>query len=440
MRILSSIVIGCFVSIIGHCQSTTLAECIDMGISRNLAVDNARIGISQGHAGVSQSRAKLLPVIQGVAQFTDYLRSPVNVTTGTLLGNEFPDSPTWQTIKSTQYNSNAGVQLTAPLYNQTILAAIDVARTVEEIKSLSYELAVESLTMQIGKVYYLAQTSKEQLRLTGINMCRMDELCVITDALYEQGMVMDVDKNRVNINRKMLEAEREVTHTLYQQQLNMLRYLMNLDMDAPLDVVPMPESFEPVIIGNASDELPEIMLAYKQKELIDCRIKSVRAGFMPTLTFTGYAGGVGYSEKLSQFADNWFANCFIGVSLRIPLFEANSKRLQIRQLRYDAEQAENSIAMLRKQIDKNYADAVLQLRKSIEIVGTQTECRKQAESVYIVTEEQYKEGIASMTALLQDDMQLRSAQSACIQAVCQSKLAQLELLRLTGCLDKLSEQ
>ena len=418
-------------------QPMTLAECVNLGISHNLQLSNARIGIEKGHLGVTQNRSRLLPMIQGVAQFTDYLKSPVNVTTGTLLDKDFPDDPTWQTIKSMKYQSNAGILLNVPIYNQTILSSIDVAKTVESIQGLSYEKAKEELTMQIGKVYYLSQTSKEQLRLTNQNLSRMEELCEITEALYGQGVVMEVDLNRVRINRQMLQTERAMQHTLHEQQLNMLRYLLDMAVDSPLDVMPMESSFVPIAIESASSQLPELLLAEKQRLLIDQQIKAVKAGYLPTLSLTGYAGGLGYNEKFHQFTDHWFGNCYLGVSLRVPIFEANSKHLKIRQYRYDAQKAQNNIDLLRKQIDRSYADAILQMNRNLEIVRTQNECRKQAEEVYQIAEVQYKEGVASMTALLQDDMQLRSAQSSCLQAVCQCKLAQLDLLRLSGRLGEL---
>ncbi|MGM9727083.1 MAG: TolC family protein [Prevotella sp.] len=435
MRITVTLLMCCIASINSRGQTKTLDECIDIGIANNLTIGNARIGMSKGRTRVSQSRSKFLPTVQGVVQFTDYLKSPVNVTTGTLLGNDFPDDPTWQTIKSTKYNTNAGIQLTLPIYNQALLAAIDVSRTVESIYSLSYEKAVDDLTMQIAKVYYMAQTSKEHLRLTDLNISRMEELCKITEALYAEGVVMEVDLSRVRINCKMLQTERQTAHTLHQQQLNMLRYLMDLPTGEALDVTPMEETLEKYHVSEASYLLTEMKLANKQQELIDRRIKSVRASYLPSLSLTGYAGGLGYNEKFHQFADNWFGNCFVGVSLRVPLFEANQRKLQIRQYKYDAEKAANNMQLMRRQIDKGYADALLQLERNMEIAKTQKECRHQAETVYGVTEEQYKEGVASMTSLLQDDMQLRSAQSAYIQAICQCKLAQLELRRLEGKLE-----
>lgn len=437
MKQIATFIIFCVVAVICHGQTMTLAECVSMGISRNLQLANARIGLEKAHLGVTQNRSRLLPMIQGVAQFTDYLKSPVNVTTGVLLDKDFPNDPTWQTIKSMKYQSNAGILLNVPIYNQTLLSSIDVAKTVASLKNLSCEKAKEELTLQIGKVYYMVQTSKEQLRLTDLNILRMVELCKITEALYGQGVVMEVDLNRVRINLQMLETERAMQNTMHEQQLNMLRYLLDMTVDAPLEVAPMESSFVPMTIEEVSTQLPEVQIAEEQMQLVSQQIKVVKAGYLPTLSLTGYVGGLGYNEKFHQFTNHWFGNSYIGVSLRVPIFEANSKHLKIRQYKYESQQAQNKLALLRKQINRSYADAILQMNRNMEIARTQSECRKQAEEVYRVAEVQYKEGVASMTALLQDDMQLRSAQASCIQAVCQCKLAQLDLLRLSGRLSEL---
>lgn len=444
MKHLCSFIICCSLTFVCHGQEMTLRECINTGIANNLSLVNARIGIDKGRTGISQNRSRLLPVINGIFQFTDYLKSPVNVTTGTLLGSDFSDDPTWQTIKSMQYNANAGIQLYMPLYDQTILAAIDLAKTVETINSLSYEKAAEDLTVQISKVYYMAQASQEQERLTSENILRMEELCAITEALYQQGVVMEVDLNRARINLKNLEAQHDQSHTLHSQQLNMLRFLMDMAPETPLEVTRMAESMNPLPATGVNEKLPELLLSAHQKTLAEQRIKTVKAGYLPTLSLTGYAGALGYQEKFHHFfntsaaSENWFGNCYIGLSIKIPLFEANSKKLKIRQYEYDMLQAANRTELTRKQLDKNYSNAMLQLSHNIEVFRTQSVSRQQAEEVYNVTEVQYKEGVASMTALLQDEMQLRTAQTACVQALCQCHLAQLDLLKLSGNLSQLS--
>ena len=58
----------------------------------------------------------------------------------------------------------------------------------------------------------------------------MNELCSITEALYQQGVVMEIDLTRVQINLKNLSAQEDQLQTLHEQQLNLLRFLMDLNV------------------------------------------------------------------------------------------------------------------------------------------------------------------------------------------------------------------
>ena len=161
------------------------------------------------------------------------------------------------------------------------------------------------------------------------------------------------------------------------------------------------------------------------------------------ISLSGRLGAVGYQEKFRHFfhtsgaTHNWFGNTYLALSVQIPLFDGNDKRLKVRQYRYDKLQAETAFDRQRKQLDKEYADASRQLRHNLEVFRTQKDSYHQAEDVYEVTEEKYKEGVASMTELLQDEMRLRAAQAACVQAHCQCNVAQLTLLKLSGHLTEL---
>ena len=113
--------------------------------------------------------------------------------------------------------------------------------------------------------------------------------------------------------------------------------------------------------------------------------------------------------------------------------------MQVRQYKHDARQAANNIELKRQQVSESYDNAMLQLNHNMQVFRTQTGSYRQAEAVYDVTEEQYKEGVASMSDLLQDEMQLRTAQAACVQAHYQYNIAELELLRLSGNLGLLTK-
>lgn len=282
----------CASTLYGQQKTWSLGECIEAGIRNNLTLRNSHIDVQKKQTTLSLSRSYLLPKLEANFQAIDYLMKPANVTTGTLLGNDFPDDPTWQKIQSMQYGVTAGIQLSVPLYNQTLLAGIKVAETLRNLSSLSHEKAVEDLTIQIGNVYYLAQASLEQQRLLDENIQRMESLCDITEAMYKGGVVLEVDLSRVQINLKSLAAQRDQYATLYEQQLNLLRFLLDLPAEEPFAVVPMPADIHLKQTAGVDPSLPELRLLTTQQELIQKQIKSVRADYIPSLSAL-WRGGCG---------------------------------------------------------------------------------------------------------------------------------------------------
>ena len=108
--------------------------------------------------------------------------------------------------KTLQYNASFGLQLQMPLYNQTLLTALDVTKMTDRINRLSYDKARNDLMEQIARMYYLAQSTSEQIAIVKANISRLEELKNITTAFFDNGMALDVDVKRVNINLENLRV------------------------------------------------------------------------------------------------------------------------------------------------------------------------------------------------------------------------------------------
>lgn len=418
-----------------------LKECIRMGIERNLGLKNARIAIEAGRTTVSQARANLLPQVNGTLQAGDYLKRPVNVTTSTLLGADFPDIPTWGKVRTMPLSAQGAIQVGVPLYNATIYAAINAAKVVESLNRTAYEKARLDLAVQIAHVYFMAQATLENRYLLAENIERMDSLCRITEALYHSGVVLEIDYTRVDINRKNLIAQRDQVVMLYEQQMNLMRFLLNLDATEPIDVARMPQDITKLPIGGLNEQLPELQLAEQKLTLLDKQIRQTRAGYLPSVTLAGQVGYMGFQECFGDFfkgsESNWFGNAYVGLNVSIPLFDANKRKLQIRQYRHEQEQARNSRQLQHAQLQEQYDNAMLQIAQTERMFMTQRENLRQSTDVYGVTEIKYKEGVSSMTELLQDEMRLREAQGNLVSAHYQFNKSQVDLLRLSGNLDEI---
>lgn len=418
-------------------RTLTLEECLRIGIENNLSLVGSRNELRKAKHLLSENRAKLLPQINAVAGFNDNFNPPVSVTDGSAYGNPY------NVTKTLQYNASAGLQLQMPLYNQTVYTAIDIARTMNELNRLSYEKAREDLVLQISKMYYLGQNTVEQLALIQENRVRLQELRGITQAFFDNGMAMEVDVKRVNINLENLQVQYDNAKSMLVQQLNLLKYVMDYPAEEEIALTPVnPEQVESVSLTGLRSDLYELQLLESQKKLAGQQKDLIRQGYLPSLSLTGSWMYSAYTDKARHWfhsgpSNHWYPSSGLGLTLRVPIFDGLDKRARIRTAQIDEENARLNYENMRKNMETQYLNATNDLMNNQRNFQKQKDNYLLAEEVYQVTTDRYREGIASMTEVLQDEMRMSEAQNNYLSAHYNYQVANLTLLKLTGQLDRL---
>ena len=415
----------------------SLEECIKIGIENNLALQTKRNEIRKGQYALSENRARLLPVINGFAGFTDNIKPPVSVTDGSSYGVPY------NVTKTLPYSANAGIQLQLPLYNQTLYTSMDVARIMDQLNRQGYEKAREELMMEISKLYYLGQTTNEQLEILKKNIGRLEELKNITEAFYDNGMAMDIDVKRVRINLDNMKVQYDNAQAMLVQQMNLLKYMMDFPMEKNFALERVQaEKLSHTELTGLSENLYEIQMLESQKTLAEKQRKLIRNGYIPSLSLSGNLSTSAFTDKARYwFQDNpsskWYTSYGVGVSLRVPIFDGLEKRNKIRKAEMDIENARLNLENTRKNLQTKYLNATNDLMNSERNFFKQKDNYLLAEDVYAVTIDRYKEGIASMTEVLQDEMRMSEAQNNYITAHYNYQLNNLVLLKLTGNIESL---
>ena len=418
-------------------RTLTLEECLRIGIENNLSLAGSRNELRKAKHLLSENRAKLLPQVSAVAGFNDNFNPPVSVTDGSAYGNPY------NVTKTLQYNASAGLQLQMPLYNQTVYTAIDIARTMNKLNRLSYEKAREDLILQISKMYYLGQNTVEQLTLIQENRVRLQELRDITQAFFDNGMAMEVDVKRVNINLENLQVQYDNAKSMLVQQLNLLKYVMDYPAEEEIALTPVnPEQVESVALTGLRSDLYELQLLESQEKLAGQQKDLIRQGYLPSLSLTGSWMYSAYTDKARHWfhsgpSNHWYPSSGLGLTLRVPIFDGLDKRARIRKARIDEENARLNYENMRKNMETQYLNSTNDLMNNQRNFQKQKDNYLLAEEVYQVTTDRYREGIASMTEVLQDEMRMSEAQNNYLSAHYNYQVANLTLLKLTGQLDRL---
>lgn len=415
----------------------TLEECLRLGIENNLSLESSRNEIRKGEHTLSENRAKLLPQINAVAGFNDNFNPPVSVTDGSAYGNPY------NVTKTLQYNASACIQLQMPLYNQTVYTAVDIARTMNELNRLSYEKAREDLILQISKMYYLSQNTAEQIALIKENISRLNELSSITQAFYDNGMAMEVDVKRVNINLENQRVQYDNAQSMLTQQLNLLKYVIDYPADKEIALTPVDtENATSVSLTGLDNNQYELQLLQSKQKLAEQQCKMIDQGYIPSLSLTGSWMYSAYTDKAKNWfhsgpSNHWYNSSGIGLTLRIPIFDGLDKRAKMKKAKIGVENAKLSYENALKNMQTQYLNATNELMNSQRNFRKQKDNYLLAEDVYQVTTDRYREGIASMTEVLQDEMRMSEAQNNYINAHYNYQVTNLSLLKLTGQLETL---
>lgn len=437
----------CPVGMYAQSDTLSLKECIDLGIANNLSLQNSRQGIRTARIDQTENRAKLLPVIQGFGNFVNNVERATQLTDGTNLSKLLGVDAPYMMGKGLRYNTSGGFQLSMPLYDQTIYTGIGIANRMVEISQCSYEKAREDLMVEIAKLYYLLQTTDEQIRLTRNNITRLEELKEITQAFYDNDIVLEVDVKRVNVNLSNLRVKLDNAESMKLQQLNMLRYILDLAPDAPLAVARL-ETGESLlseyIPGAFSTNLYELQLLDKQYDLLTRQKKMVNQGYIPTLSLVGNFSYSAYTDHFRNYfhshpTNKWYNSTYWGLSLKIPVFDAFAKRNRVRKIESEQITLRNTIDDTTNRLNTQYSNAMEDWQNNLRNVRNQSENYHLAEEIYTVTADQYREGVASMTDLLQDEMQMTNTETTYVTAVYNLLASRLTLMKLSGQLNLLTE-
>ena len=415
----------------------TLEECLEIGITNNLGLNTKRNDITKGKHNISENRARLLPQINAVGAFNDNFNPPVSVTDGSAYGKPY------NVTNTLQYNASAGLQLSLPLYNKTLYTAMSISKMMDGINELSYEKAREDLIMQITKMYYLGQSTAEQIALVKENIGRLTELKNITEAFYDNGMAMEVDVKRVRINLENLQVQHDNATAMLEQQINMLKYVLDYPAEKEIALSDMDtESIKPVELSGLSTDQYELQLLNQQTQLLEKQKIMIRNGYLPSLHLTGNLMYTAFTDKVYHWfrnnpSNHWYNSSGIGISLRVPIFDGLDKRSKERKAMIDIENSRLNYENALKGMQTQYANATNELHNSQRNYYKQKDNYQLAKDVYDVTSDRYREGISSMTEVLQDEMQMSEAQNNYITAHYSYRIANLTLLKLTGRINSL---
>jgi outer membrane protein TolC len=413
-------------------QPITLKDALKYALDNNVKVRKARLDIEGGRYKVQEVRAQALPQITGNAGLT------YNPIIGQLVANFGGQT---QAIRMGQnWNSSAGVQLSQQLFNQTVFTGLQAARSSEEFYNLTAQLTEEQIIELVANTYYQVLVNKQQLGVVETNIKNVKVVEKVTASQYENGLAKKIDVDRIKVKMTNLETKRVQTINAITQQENQLKFAMGMSVTTPItlpnseltEVRQLPVFADTVGLANRT----EIKLLNNQDKLYALQRKAYLAEYYPSLSLTGNYTYSSQSDSFDFLSSNRAAIGFgassVGLSLKIPIFNGFLTRSKVRQANVDIDKLKQDRIEKTNELNLAYENAKIELKNSISTINSQRKNAELAQEIYQSTQNNYNNGLATLTDLLETEDSLTEAQNSYNQALLNYKIAEIQLIKAKG--------
>ena len=414
----------------------SLRQCVQIAVKENINIRTARFEAEKSRHRKAEAISAVIPRVSIGGNFQNNLK--LQTVPLSLEMNGVDMSGTVQ--MGEKFSTAAAVTLNWMLYNQTAITAMQLSQKIIELNNLGIEKAGEGLAAGVARLYFLALITSQQKNLIDENIIRTKRIQDIIKVLVDNGMGKQVDFDRISITLENLYTQQSNAEAALKQQHNMIKYMLNIPLNT---VLVLTDNFEmqllqnpPEMTVNFSNHV-DIKLLESQQEINRINRKVINSGYMPSLVFTGQYAVQGQRSEFRNYfnssPDNvWYNSSYIGLGLSIPVFDGFERRSRFRQARMDYLITEALLSDTKEKFTADYQNAVNNYHNSKANVERQKKNIRLAERVYDETALKYREGLASMSTLLQDEMSLNAAQANYLNALFGYREAEIEIMSMNS--------
>jgi len=413
-------------------QQVTLKDALTYALQNNARVRKSKLDIEGGRYKVEEVRAQALPQLTGTA----------GLTYNPIIGQQVVDfGGQLQTLKFGQkWNSNAGVQLSQQIFNQQVFTGLQAARSSEEYYNLTSQLTEEQIIELVANNYYQVLVNRQQLNVIDTNIKNVKIVEKVIANQFKNGLARKIDVDRINVNLTNLTTQRDQVINAITQLENQLKFSMGMPVSNQIEL-PFTELTEVSQLPVFTDSIDlanrtEVKLLDNQDKLLSLQRKAYVAEYYPTLSLSGnytYSSqSNGFDFLTSNSASIGFGASAIGVTLRVPIFNGFLTRSKIRQADVDIKKAKVDRMESTNSLNLAYENAKIQLRNNLNTIKAQRKNADLAQEIYRSTQNNYNNGLASLTDLLETENSLTEAQNSYTQALLNYKVAEIQLIKSNG--------
>lgn len=419
----------------------TLSDAIKFALENKVDAHKARLEVENAENLIAETRASALPQITGTGSLT---YNPI-VQQSALPAEIFGGEPgeIMMVAFGQKWQGNGSIALNQQLFNQTVFTGLKAAKTTREFYLINSSLTEEQLIEKVANGYYDVFQTQLQLVTLNNNLSNTSKTRSVIEGLYNNGLARKIDLDRTTVAVKNLEAQKQQLVNALELKENALKFIIGMDIDNDID---LPEetfdiSMEPYADTSNMLNRTEIRLLEKQTELLELNKQASESEYYPSLSLTANYGYVGFGNSFPLFTKEegvkWSNFSGIGLNLSIPIFNGHATRSRVRKADVELRKAQYDLQDTKLALSLASENAKAQIKNNLLTIQSNRENVLLAKEVMEDTENNYRNGLATLTELLDAETAYADAQNNLNTSLLNFKIAEVQLIKANGNLKSL---
>jgi outer membrane protein len=397
----------------GAARVYTMKECIDLALSNNTTLAQAREGLTGADADVLSSWSSVLPKVSG------------SVSTGKTLVVADGDDTTGE-------NASGSVSLSQTLFDGSTFASISATRHGREAESLALEDTRRGIVFNTRQAYYelLKARALRDVQSEAVELAR--EQLRKTESLFELGSASRSDLLKAQVQVGQSELALISAQRVAETARASLCLTIGIGVTSDVQVEDPPEAewqddIEAYDLEDALKRRPDVQAAEEALLSAKRSLLAAKADRWPSLRFSmSYSRSQDSLGDLFQDMGDDYSRS-MSLSLSVPIFNGLATKASIDRRKSTLRTYELSLHDVKQQAEYEIETTRLYLREQGERVQVSEKAVEQAEEDLRVSEERFRLRAASMLELIDARVAYSQARVDMVEARYDHEIAKAEL-------------
>lgn len=426
------------IAIVALMSSANAQEIIALKDAVNFALENkadakrADLAIKKAEYKIDEARAGALPQVSGSAGLTYNAIVQEMALPGELV--QKPGEMVYVPF-GTKWNSNLGVNVYQNIFDQRVFTGLKAAKSTREFYQINADLTDEQIIERVANAYYQVFIQEEKLKTIEKSYENTNKVRNVIKSLVDNGLAKPIDLDRIVVQLNNISSSRQQLVNAVEINKNALKFYMGYPIEQPISLTEETITPNLVLLEDQIDveNRTEFKVLSKQKELLGFAKEAERANLYPTVGLSGNYGLQGFGQKFLTSQDYYWSDlASIGLSVKVPIFSGGATKAKINQAEIDLLDIEEQMSDTKLGLSLEYQNAKAQIENALKSVDIQEENVSLAEKVLANTQNNYQQGLANLTEILDAENALTDARNNYSNALLEYKIAEIALIKAKG--------